>query len=57
MYAGTRAKRVAWAEPRLLHLAAHWKRQAWADAHWWDLSRTVGGVAANRGAAKGPALV
>ena len=52
--AGTKAKRVAWAEPRLLHLAAHWRRRAWGDAHWWHLPRTAEEVAANQGAAKGP---
>ena len=39
---------MAWTKAQQHHLAAHWGRRAWGDAHWWHLLGTKEEVARQR---------
>ena len=52
--AGTKQKRVKWAEERLRHNSVYWGKRVFGDAHWWHIPRSAAELAAARGAAKGP---
>jgi len=46
----TKTARRGWAEARLVHTSAFWKRRSFGDASFWHVPRSAAEVAANRGA-------